>query len=257
VDGDTLTVVAVTQGSHGTVNLNGGVVTYTPNSMFTGTDSFTYTVSDGNGGSATATVQVTVVLGSGDDVYSLHQGQTIDILAPGILANDPKPNGFNLTVTSYTSPVVIATGQDAVGDTLTVLSGGRMQYRAAPGFVGLVTFSYTVSDGHGYTATHQVYIYVTNTPPVGVTDSYTVAANGVLQVTNAASGVLGNDSDANSDTLRAVLVSGPSSGTLWLNNNGTFTYRPNTGATGIDTFTYRAFDGAQYTDPITVTLNIV
>jgi len=61
-DGDTLTITAVTQGANGTVTIiNGGTrVTYRPKSGFIGTDSFTYTVSDGTGNTATATVTVTV-----------------------------------------------------------------------------------------------------------------------------------------------------------------------------------------------------
>ncbi|NNJ10270.1 tandem-95 repeat protein, partial [Chloroflexales bacterium ZM16-3] len=59
---DTLTVTAVTQGSHGTVAVGAGGanVTYTPDANYIGADSFTYTISDGHGGSATATVRVTV-----------------------------------------------------------------------------------------------------------------------------------------------------------------------------------------------------
>ena len=62
VDLDTLTVTAVTQGTNGSVAItNGGAdVSYTPSANFFGSDSFTYTVSDGNGGSDTATVNVTV-----------------------------------------------------------------------------------------------------------------------------------------------------------------------------------------------------
>ena len=52
--GETLTVTAVTQGEHGTVTLVGGVVRYTPTANFFGPDSFTYTIGDGNGGTATA-----------------------------------------------------------------------------------------------------------------------------------------------------------------------------------------------------------
>jgi uncharacterized repeat protein (TIGR01451 family) len=59
-DGDTLTVASVTQGAHGSVINNGGDVTYTLATGFTGTDSFTYTISDGKGGTDTATVTVTV-----------------------------------------------------------------------------------------------------------------------------------------------------------------------------------------------------
>jgi VCBS repeat-containing protein len=60
--GETLTIAAVTQGANGAVLITGGgtLVSYAPNADFFGTDSFTYTVDDGNGGIATATVNVTV-----------------------------------------------------------------------------------------------------------------------------------------------------------------------------------------------------
>src|SRR6185369_696532 len=60
LDSDTLSVTAVTQGAHGSVAITGGgsAVTYTPAANFFGGDSFTYTVSDGNGGTDTATVTV-------------------------------------------------------------------------------------------------------------------------------------------------------------------------------------------------------
>ncbi len=65
VDGDTLTVTAATQGAHGTVSFTSTGVTYTPATGYTGTDSFTYTISDGHGGTSTATVNVVVVAPSG------------------------------------------------------------------------------------------------------------------------------------------------------------------------------------------------
>jgi len=59
-DGDTLTVASATQGQHGSVEVNtNGTVTYTPAAGFTGADSFAYTISDGRGGTATASVAVT------------------------------------------------------------------------------------------------------------------------------------------------------------------------------------------------------
>ena len=60
VDGDALAVTAVTQGAHGSVANNGTSVSYTPAHDFFGSDSFTYTIGDGNGGTDTATVHVTV-----------------------------------------------------------------------------------------------------------------------------------------------------------------------------------------------------
>ena len=59
-DGDTLSVSAVTQGAHGTVTNNGTNVTFTPANGYCGADTFTYTANDGNGGTDTATVNVTV-----------------------------------------------------------------------------------------------------------------------------------------------------------------------------------------------------
>jgi Ca2+-binding RTX toxin-like protein len=61
-------------------------------------------------------------------------------------------------------------------------------------------------------------------PPVAVADSYTVAPGGTLTV--AAPGVLANDTDADNDTLTAALATGPTSGSLALQPDGSFTYTP-------------------------------
>lgn len=60
-DGDTLIITAVTQGANGSVTNNGTSVSYTPNPGFIGNDAFTYTIDDTNGGTDTATVNVTVL----------------------------------------------------------------------------------------------------------------------------------------------------------------------------------------------------
>jgi hypothetical protein len=61
VDGYSLTIVSVTQPTHGTSSTNGVNCYYTPTADYYGPDSFTYTISDGFGGLATATVSITVV----------------------------------------------------------------------------------------------------------------------------------------------------------------------------------------------------
>jgi hypothetical protein len=81
-----------------------------------------------------------------------------------------------------------------------------------------------------------------NVAPVAAPDSYGVAPGAVLVVGNEA-GVLANDADANEDHLTAALVTGTAHGTLQLNSNGSFTYTPAPGFTGIDRFGYRANDG--------------
>src|SRR3989338_2382079 len=65
VDSDLLTINSITQGSNGTVTTNGTTITYTPHLNFTGTDSFTYTISDGVNTSNSA--MVTVIVTSVDD----------------------------------------------------------------------------------------------------------------------------------------------------------------------------------------------
>jgi VCBS repeat-containing protein len=77
--------------------------------------------------------------------------------------------------------------------------------------------------------------------PVASDDSYTVQQGDLLTV--AAPGVLGNDSDAESDPMTAVLVSDVGNGSLTLNADGSFSYRPDAAFYGSDSFSYEANDG--------------
>ncbi|HZY83378.1 MAG TPA: N,N-dimethylformamidase beta subunit family domain-containing protein, partial [Gemmataceae bacterium] len=91
-------------------------------------------------------------------------------------------------------------------------------------------------------------------PPVATNDSYGARKNVPLSV--AAPGVLANDTDPNGLSLTAVLVSGPSHGTLTLNADGSFTYTPATDYTGADSFTYKANDGQLDSNVATVSLTV-
>ncbi len=94
-----------------------------------------------------------------------------------------------------------------------------------------------------------------NRPPVAVNDTYALTA-GTLNT--PAPGVLSNDTDADGNSLTAVLVAGPtaSQGTLTLTPNGSFAFSPATGFSGPATFTYRANDGLLTSNIATVTLNV-
>jgi len=102
-DNDPLTITSVTSPPHGTATHNGQRVTYTPQSGWTGSDSFSYTISDGRGGTATARVSVTVNPPANrppearDDFYSVQAGQTLMVAAIGMLGNDTDPDGDTLT----------------------------------------------------------------------------------------------------------------------------------------------------------------
>ena len=90
--------------------------------------------------------------------------------------------------------------------------------------------------------------------PVAVADVYLTDEGEELSI--SAPGVLGNDGDLNGDALTADLVSGVSQGTLTLNPDGSFLYRPQAGFKGTDQFTYKASDGALDSSPVSVTIRV-
>ncbi|MBW3670795.1 MAG: tandem-95 repeat protein, partial [Acidobacteria bacterium] len=95
---------------------------------------------------------------------------------------------------------------------------------------------------------------VVNTAPVATADAYSTNEDTALSV--AAPGVLGNDTDADSDPLTAVLDTTVSNGTLTLNGDGSFTYTPSANFNGTDSFSYHASDGTASSNIVTVTLNV-
>ncbi len=101
-----------------------------------------------------------------------------------------------------------------------------------------------------------------NVAPVATADSASVNEDAILDV--AAPGVLGNDTDADGDTLTAVLDSGPSNarpdapnGGFTLNANGSFHYEPAVNFNGTDSFTYHGNDGAADSNVVTVTITVI
>ena len=86
-------------------------------------------------------------------------------------------------------------------------------------------------------------------------NNYSVNENATLSV--GAPGVLGNDVDVFGSNLQATLLNQPLHGTLYLTNNGGFTYTPSNNYVGSDSFTYLPHDGANNLDPATVTITVV
>jgi large repetitive protein len=247
-DGDPLTVTSASA-PNGTVTINpDGTLSYTPNPGFETTDTITYTISDGNGGTATGQAIVSVVRPN-DDPDAVDDGATTPVNTPvsiDVLANDTDINsGDVLTVTSFTQPTNGTVTQDPVT--------GNLIYTPNPGYVGPDQFGYEISDGNGGTDSALVEITVTpvNSAPDAVDDAASTAPGTPVTIA-----VLSNDTDPESDPLTVTGVTQGTNGTVALDGMGNPVYTPNAGFTGTDTFTYTISDGNGGTDTATVTVTV-
>ena len=162
--------------------------------------------------------------------------------APGVLANDL---GTGLVENS------IVAGP-ANGTLSPLNANGSFTYTPNAGFSGTDTFTYNDKDGSG-TLSNTATVTI-NVNPQAVNDSYVTTTNAPL-VVPAASGVLVND--LGTGLVENSVVTAPSNGTLSpLNANGSFTYTPNAGFSGTDTFTYNVNDGSGNTSN-TATVTII
>jgi serine protease AprX len=103
-------------------------------------------------------------------------------------------------------------------------------------------------------AAYQYLIAGISRPPTAGNDAYAMSSGTTLFL--LAPGVLGNDTDADGGALTAVPAGGTANGSLALNGNGSFSYTPNPGFAGTDSFAYRAFDGALYSNTATVSITV-
>lgn len=144
-EGQPLTIIAVTQGTNGTVTTNGATVTYKPALNFNGGDSFTYTISDGQTptpGTAIGTVTMTVTPVNDAPVavantYAVNKQISFTVPAPGVLANDIDVDGNPLTAIPNTT----------AGGRVSLSLDGSFTYTTTADYVGTRTFSYHANDG--------------------------------------------------------------------------------------------------------------
>ncbi|MGE0798665.1 MAG: Ig-like domain-containing protein [Lautropia sp.] len=248
---DTLTAASITgftQAANGTVVNNGnGTFTYTPNPSFEGGDSFTYTITDVGGLSSTATVTITVSEANEAPVASNGNAATDeDTVLNGTLPAATDADGDTLT---YAAGAIAA-----AHGTVVINADGSYTYTPAANFHGTDSFSYVANDGtvNSAEATITVTVNSVNDAPVAVSDTNTTAAG-----TPVTGNVLANDTDVDTGTtLTAALGTTVTNGTLTLNADGSYTYTPNAGFSGTDSFTYAASDGAATSNAATVTLTV-
>ncbi len=161
-DGDTLTVTGASA-NNGTVTVNpDGSLSYKPNPDFHGTDTVTYTIADGKGGTASTTVTINVAPVNDPPVAVADTATTTEDtpVTVAVLTNDRDVDGDPLTVTGATV--------DPAKGSVTVNPDGTLTFTPAANVNGPVTVTYTLSDGQGggTTGTATVTIVApTPTPP--------------------------------------------------------------------------------------------
>ncbi|WP_417525568.1 beta strand repeat-containing protein, partial [Marinovum sp.] len=266
-----------------------GSFSYDPNGQFeslgrfqSATDSFTYTISDGDGGSDTGTVSF-FIDGQNDAPDAVDDTFAASDLTPtsgDVLVNDTDVDAPDvLTVTEVNGTAANVGTQFALpsGALLTLNANGTFDYDPNGAVTGQPTdtFTYSISDGLAEdSATVTLNIAQSNQPPVAQDDAIAAdedtGASGSLLVDNGS----GADSDPNGDPLTVSQVNGAianvgnpltltGGGIVTVNTDGTFSFDTDgqyenlqVGETATETFTYTIQDGNGGSDQATVTMTI-
>ena len=251
-DGDTLTITNATNGANGTVEIVGGKLVYTPNAGFSGTDIFEYTITDGNGGSDTASVAVCInpdvvvtpnSVDAVDDTAMTDQGMAVAIDVKG---NDVDPEGDAFFITGFTNGANGTVAQNAAG---------QLVYTPEAGFFGTDAFEYTITDANGATDTATVTVEVKEEVvpnSVDAVDDAEMTDQGMA----VAIDVTGNDADPEGDAFFISGFTNGANGSVSQNAAGQLVYTPEAGFFGTDTFEYTITDAKGATDTATVTVEV-
>ncbi len=254
-DGDALSAEIVTSAVHGILVLSAdGAFSYTPEPSFVGFDTFTYQVSDGSGGIADASVTLEVSPNAPPVVTApvlVHVSQDDPVTDVDLLANSSDDNSDPLSVVS------VVTSGDASG---IVISGSTATVDPAAysglsdGQTETIVVTYQVTDG-ATPADTSATIVVTgaNDAPTTAPASVTTPAN---TPTNVDVSVHVSDPDVG-DLLTFSLVTGVANGSLAIGAGGVFSYSPNLGFAGVDSFDYRVTDSAGDTAVGTINVTVL
>ena len=238
-EGDVIALVSAVA-THGAVSISGGEITYTPDSNFYGSDVVTYEISDGNGGTATGTLTVTVnpVNDGGPEIQNI-------IIAP--VAEDMPAIG-QVTATdvdgdSLTYGVKAGSGPTKGLVTFNPSGNGDFTYTPTANTNGADSFTVIVSDGQiSAEQVVNVAIAAVNDAPTGApTTTLATGTEDVAYVVDA-SALLAGFSDVEGDTLSVTNLTS-SSGSVTNNGNGTFTISAPANANGVVTLSYDVTDG--------------
>ncbi len=187
-------------------------------------------------------------------LYQANEDNMISVAAgAGVLYNDTDADLDDLDAYKISNP--------AYGSVALNTADGAFEYTPNPDWHGSDSFTYQAYDGTDWsnTATVDLEILPVNDPPVAEDDEYECDQNGSV-TTHGYDGVLANDTDVDNDhsELDAGELSDPEHGSItgW-GTNGWFTYESDAGWFGDDTFTYKAYDGTDWSTEGTVTIHVL
>ena len=212
-DGDLLAVTSVTNVVGGTAVQNANnTVTFTPSLGFSGAASFTYAISDGRGGTASASAGITVQLGPNtapvavNDTATTAFGTAVTVF---VLLNDSDPDVTDVLSVSGVSNAVNGTAAINANSTAVI-------FTPAAGFSGQGSFSYAIADGRGGSASANVTVTVNPAPPVAVPNVVNATQAAASAAITGAGLTVGAITQASSATVPAgsVISSNPAAGTL-------------------------------------------
>jgi len=242
--------------ANGTVTMNAdGTYDYVPEANFNGTDYFTYQLCDLDGDCDQA--RVTIFLSSVKDVPLAEDdvNSTVEdtpIIGATVAPNDiPSGDGGNKWS-------LFGTNGGAMHGKVTMSTDGKYNYTPDVNFIGTDTFIYLLCDFDSDCAGATVKITVTpqNDSPIAIDDINTTFIN--MQVSG---NVLNNDSDpeGNQLTTNTSPVTPPAHGSVTISQNGTYTYIPNSGFSGTDSFVYEVCDNGtpSLCDQAKVTIKVI
>ena len=242
---DVLSYVIVTNPSHGKLSGTAPNVSYTPNSDFSGTDSFTFKVNDKTADSGAATISITVMAANDkpnaqDDKVGTREDSPISVI--DVLTNDTDKDGDSLSVTAVTQ------GRNG---SVAINTDNTLSYTPNANFCGNDSFTYTVCDGNGGNdkATVNVRVKAVNDTPTANNVSVSTQEDRPVSI-----GLTGNDPDG--DSLSYSVIKDPSHGTL----SGTaprLKYTPKANFSGSDSFTFKTNDRKLNSAAATVSITIM
>ncbi|UUZ66768.1 cadherin-like domain-containing protein [Polaromonas sp. P2-4] len=239
VDGDTLSVTGLAASS-GSLTANAdGTWSFTPAADFTGTVSFTYSVSDGT---ATVAGSASLLVTPVNDAPSTapvalpaaaEDSAAITITPAQLLANAADVDGDALTITSLA----------ASSGSLTANADGTWSFTPAADFNGTVSFSYSVSDGTATVAgSASLLVTPVNDAPSNAPVALPAVSEDSAAITITPAQLLANAADVDGDAL-AITGLAASGGSLTANADGTWSFTPAADFTGTVSFSYSVSDG--------------